>query len=99
MYSSCLLKKTIFWATEIFDQISVLQSSYMASMATKHSIMKQSIVFWVIGHRLSFDYGLKKFLFGAWRNFSGALRELILNSTNLTLISDILRCLVRILDP
>ena len=40
--------------------------------------MKQSIFFWVFGHRLSFEYGLKKFLFGAWRNLSGALRELIL---------------------
>ena len=47
-------------------------------MATKDSIMKQSIFFWVIGHRLSFEYGLKKFLLGAWRNLSGALRELIL---------------------
>ena len=47
-------------------------------MATKGSIMKQSIFFWVFGHRLSFEYGLKKFLFGAWRNLSGALRELIL---------------------
>ena len=47
-------------------------------MATKDSIMKQSIFFWVFGHRLSFEYGLKKFLFGAWRNLSGALRELIL---------------------
>ena len=46
-------------------------------MATKDSIMKQSIFFWVFGHRLSFEYGLKKFLFGAWRNLSGALRELI----------------------
>ena len=48
-------------------------------MATKDSIMKQSIFFWVIEHRLSFEYGFKKFLFGAWRNLSGALRELILN--------------------
>ena len=48
-------------------------------MATKDSIMKQSIFFWVIEHRLSFEYGLKNFLFGAWRNLSGALRELILN--------------------
>ena len=48
-------------------------------MATKDSIMKQSIFFWVFGHRLSFEYGFKKFLFGAWRNLSGALRELILN--------------------
>ena len=48
-------------------------------MATKDSVMKQSIFFWVFGHRLSFEYGLKKFLFGAWRNLSGALRELILN--------------------
>ena len=48
-------------------------------MATKDSIMKQSIFFWVIGHRLSFEYGFNKFLFGAWRNLSGALRELILN--------------------
>ena len=48
-------------------------------MATKDSIMKQSIFFWVFGHRLSFEYGLKKFLFGAWRNLSGALRELILS--------------------
>ena len=47
-------------------------------MATKDSIIKQSIFFWVFGHRLSFEYGLKKFLFGAWRNLSGALRELIL---------------------
>ena len=47
-------------------------------MTTKDSIMKQSIFFWVFGHRLSFEYGLKKFLFGAWRNLSGALRELIL---------------------
>ena len=47
-------------------------------MATKDPIMKQSIFFWVFGHRLSFEYGLKKFLFGAWRNLSGALRELIL---------------------
>ena len=47
-------------------------------MATKDSFMKQSIFFWVFGHRLSFEYGLKKFLFGAWRNLSGALRELIL---------------------
>ena len=47
-------------------------------MATKDSVMKQSIFFWVFGHRLSFEYGLKKFLFGAWRNLSGALRELIL---------------------
>ena len=47
-------------------------------MATKDSIMKQSIFFWVFGHRHSFEYGLKKFLFGAWRNLSGALRELIL---------------------
>ena len=47
-------------------------------MATKDSIMKQSIFFWVFGHRLSFEHGLKKFLFGAWRNLSGALRELIL---------------------
>ena len=51
-------------------------------MATKDSIMKQSIFFWVFGHRLSFEYGLKKFLFGAWRNLSGALRELILNSNH-----------------
>ena len=49
-------------------------------MATKDSIMKQSIFFWVFGHRHSFEYGLKKFLFGAWRNLSGALRELILKS-------------------
>ena len=49
-------------------------------MTTKDSIMKQSIFFWVFGHRLSFEYGLKKFLFGAWRNLSGALRELILKS-------------------
>ena len=49
-------------------------------MATKDSIMKQSIFFLVIGHKLSFEYGLKKFLFGAWKNFSGALRELILNN-------------------
>ena len=48
-------------------------------MATKDSIMKQSIFFGVIGHRLSFEYGLKQFLFGAWRNLSGALRELILS--------------------
>ena len=48
-------------------------------MATKDSIIKQSIFFWVFGHRLSFEYGLKKFLFGAWRNLSGALRELILS--------------------
>ena len=48
-------------------------------MATKDSINKQSIFFWVFGHRLSFEYGLKKFLFGAWRNLSGALRELILS--------------------
>ena len=48
-------------------------------MATKDLIMKQSIFFWVFGHRLSFEYGLKNFLFGAWRNLSGALRELILN--------------------
>ena len=47
-------------------------------MATKDSNMKESIFFWVFGHRLSFEYGLKKFLFGAWRNLSGALRELIL---------------------
>ena len=47
-------------------------------MATKDSIMKQSIFFWVIEHRLSFEYGFKKFLFGAWRNLSGALRELVL---------------------
>ena len=50
-------------------------------MATKDSIMKQSIFFWVFGHRLSFECGLKKFLFGAWRNLSGALRELILISS------------------
>ena len=49
-------------------------------MATKDSIMKQSVFFWVFGHRLSFEYGLKKFLFGAWRNLSGALRELILSA-------------------
>ena len=49
-------------------------------MATKDSIMKQSIFFWFFGHILSFEYGLKKFLFGAWRNLSGALRELILNT-------------------
>ena len=49
-------------------------------MATKDSIMKQSIFFRVFGHRISFEYGLKKFLFGAWRNLSGALRELILIS-------------------
>ena len=73
-------KKTIFWATEILDQISVLHNPYRVSMATKYSIMKQSIFFWVIGQRLSFEYGSKKFLFGAWRNFSGALRELILRS-------------------
>ena len=48
-------------------------------MATKDSIMKQSIFFWVFGHRLSFEYGLKKFLFSAWRNLSGVLRELILS--------------------
>ena len=48
-------------------------------MATKDSIMKQSIFFWVFGHRLSFEYSLKKFLFGAWRNLSGAPRELILS--------------------
>ena len=48
-------------------------------MATKDSFMKQSIFFWVFGHRHSFEYGLKKFLFGAWRNLSGALRELILS--------------------
>ena len=48
-------------------------------MATKDSIMKQSIFFWVFGHRHSFEYGLKKFIFGAWRNLSGALRELILS--------------------
>ena len=47
-------------------------------MAMKDSIMKQSTFFWVIGHRLSFANGLKKFLFGAWRNFSVALKELIL---------------------
>ena len=47
-------------------------------MATKDSIMKQSIFFWVFGHRLSFEYGFNNFLFGAWRNLSGALRELIL---------------------
>ena len=52
-------------------------------MATKDSIMKQSIFFWVFGHRLSFEYGLKKFLFGVWRNLSGALRELILNTKQL----------------
>ena len=52
-------------------------------MATKDSIMKQSIFFWVFGHRLSFEYGLKKFLFGAWRNLSGALRELILTFINM----------------
>ena len=54
----------------------------MVSMATKDSIMKQSIFFWVFGHKLSFEYGLKKFLFGAWRNLSGALRELILKDNN-----------------
>ena len=48
-------------------------------MATKDSIMKQSIFFGVIGHRLSFEYGLKKYLLGDWRIFLGALRELILN--------------------
>ena len=53
-------------------------------MATKDSIMKQSIFFWVFGHRLSFEYGLKKFLFGAWRNLSGALRELILRCSDET---------------
>ena len=47
-------------------------------MATKESIMKQSIFFWVIGHGLLFEYGLKKFLLSAWRNLFGALRELIL---------------------
>ena len=47
-------------------------------MATKDSIMKQSIFFWFIGHILSFEYGLKKFLLGAWKNLFGALRELIL---------------------
>ena len=73
-------KKDNIWATEILDQISVLHNSYRVSMATKDSIMKQSIFFWVIRHRLSFEYGLKKFLLGAWRNLSGALRELILNS-------------------
>ena len=52
-------------------------------MATKDSIMKQSIFFWVFGHRLSFEYGLKKILFGAWRNLSGALRELILSNKSL----------------
>ena len=51
-------------------------------MATKDSIMKQSIFFWVFGHRHSFEYSLKKFLFGAWRNLSGALRELIINVNN-----------------
>ena len=51
-------------------------------MATKESIIKQSIFFWVIGQRLSFEYGLKKFIFGAWRNFSGALREWILSVRN-----------------
>ena len=76
-------KKTIFWATEILDQISVLHNSYRVSMPTKDSIMKQSIFFWVFGHRLSFEYGLKKFLFGAWRNLSGALRELILMTLEL----------------
>ena len=58
-------------------------------MATKDSIMKQSIFFWVFGHRLSFEYGLKKFLFGAWRNLSGALRELILNSCNILICIDV----------
>ena len=72
-------KNTIFRATEILDQISVLQNSYRVSMATKDSNIKQSIFFWVIGHRLSFEYGFNKFLFGAWRNLSGAIRELILN--------------------
>ena len=56
-------------------------------MATKDSIMKQSIFFWVFGHRLSFEYGLKKFLFGAWRNLSGALRELILMCKSVFFIS------------
>ena len=55
-------------------------------MATKDSIMKQSIFFWVFGHRLSFEYGLKKFLFGAWRNLSGALRELLLRTIVRTLV-------------
>ena len=49
--------------------------------------MKQSIFFWVFGHRHSFEYGLKKFLFGAWRNLSGALRELILISGILNSLS------------
>ena len=58
-------------------------------MATKDSIMKQSIFFWVFGHRLSFEYGLKKFLFGAWRNLSGALRELILSGYRELLLTSI----------
>ena len=49
-------------------------------METKDSIMKQSIFFWVFGHRISFEYGLKQFLFGEWRNLSGPLRELILKT-------------------
>ena len=47
-------------------------------MAAKHSIMKQSIFFWVIGHRLSFENGLKKFLFGVWRNFFGCSQRIYL---------------------
>ena len=69
-------KKTTFWATEIVDQISVLHYLYRVSMATKDSIMKQSMFFWVIGHRLIFEYSLKKFLLGAWR-------ELILISSSI----------------
>ena len=47
-------------------------------MATKDSIMKQSILSGFLDIDF-FEYGLKKFLFGAWRNLSGALRELILS--------------------
>ena len=49
-------------------------------MTTKGWIKKQSIFCWVIWHTLSFEYSVKTFLFSAWRNFFGALRELMLNT-------------------
>ena len=50
-------QKTIFWATAILDQISLLHNSYRVSMATEDSIVKQSVFFRVIGHKLLFEYG------------------------------------------
>ena len=46
-------------------------------MATKGPLMKQSIF---SGHRLSFEYNLKKFIFGAWTIAFVPLRELVLST-------------------